>query len=55
MPKRGQVWLVFLGANTTPVMMTAAQATHLITAINAVSGTPPPPTAHLRRKEADPT
>ena len=38
--KRGQVWLVFPGADKTTVAMTTAQAAHLITAINAASRMP---------------
>lgn len=40
MPKRGQVWLVFPGADKTTVAMTPAQTAHLITAIIVASGTP---------------
>jgi len=40
MPKRGQVWLVFPGADKTIVAMTTAQTTHLITAISVASGRP---------------
>lgn len=40
MPKRGQVWLVFPGADKTTAAMTDAHATSLIKTISATSRGP---------------